>query len=361
LVLFFDFVSEYESIQKEIDAVIGRVLNKGWFILGKELELFEKEFSEYLGSKYCVGVASGTDAITMSLMALDIGRGDEVITTNMTAYPTITGIVRSGSIPVVVDILSDDGLINPDLIRKKINEKTKAIIPVHLYGQSCEMNKIIAIAREYKLKIVEDCAQATGSLFGEVKVGTLGNCGAFSFYPTKNLGAYGDGGAITTNDKSIFNKLLMIRNYGQSTRYNHDVNGLNSRLDELQAAILRIKLKYLDDWNEKRRQIAMYYNEKLENVEPIKENRYGRSVYHLYVIKTSNRENLQLHLNNNGIQTLIHYPIPINKQRAFSFQKDEYLTNSERFADEILSIPIHPKLRQEELKKIVKCIKEFKS
>jgi len=359
MILFNNFIFEYQSIKKEIDQAISKVLNSGWFILGKELEQFEKEFANYLNVKYCVGVGSGTDAITLSLMALDIGYGDEVITTNLTAFPTITGIFRSGAKPVVVDILIEDGLINPDLIEKKINKKTKAIVPVHLYGQSCEMNNIIEIARKNKLKIVEDCAQAAGSVYGNKKTGTLGDCGAFSFYPTKTIGAYGDGGAITTNCELLYKKLITMRNYGQSSRYHHDYDGLNSRLDEIQATILRIKLKYLDKWNNIRGQIAQCYNDNLKKVEPIRENHYGKHAYHLYVIQSSQREKLQVHLNKNGIQTLIHYPIPVNKQKAFYFQKDEKLPNAEKFSNEILSIPIRHSLQRKEVDKIIKCINEF--
>ena len=361
MILFNDFISEYRLIKKEINQAISNVLDSGWFILGKELEKFENLFAKYLGVKYLVGVGSGTDAITLSLMALGIGDGDEVITTSLTAFPTITGILRSGAKPVLVDVLLKDGLINPDLIEQKINKKTKCIIPVHLYGQSCEMDKIFTIVKRYNLKIVEDCAQAAGSLYGNNKTGTLGDCGAFSFYPTKNIGAYGDAGAISTNSEVLYKKLRMLRNYGQNSRYYHDLNGLNSRLDEFQAAILSVKLKYLDKWNEKRRQIAKNYNENLISVEPIKENHYGKHIYHLYVIKTLNRVKLQLHLQKNGIQTLIHYPLSINKQKAFPSQINEIFSNSEKLSNEILSLPIHPALKSTEIKKIVKCINEYSS
>jgi len=250
-------------------------------------------------------------------------------------------------------------LINTDLIEQKINKRTKAIVPVHLYGQSCEMNKINSIAKKYKLKIVEDCAQAAGSLFGNKKTGTIGDCGAFSFYPTKNLGGYGDGGIISTNNDLLYEKLIMIRNYGQSSRYLHDYDGLNSRLDEIQAAILRIKLKYLDEWNRKRRQIAQYYNENLKYAEPVTDNHYGKHIYHLYPIKIENRERMQIHLDSNRIQSLIHYPKPINKQKAFHYQKNENLINSEKFANEILSIPIHPNLNMKQIKKIVTSINKI--
>ena len=360
MIQFNDLADEYLSINKEIDDAISRVINSGWYILGKELESFERAFSSYLNSNYCIGVASGTDAISLSLMALNIGRGDEVITTNITAFPTVTGILRAGATPVVVDILPQDGLINQDLIEKKINKRTKAIVPVHLYGQCCQMTKIVKIANKFNLKIIEDCAQSAGATFRGLKAGTIGDCGAFSFYPTKNIGAYGDGGAIVTKHRCVYEKILKMRNYGQTSRYYHNSIGLNSRLDEIQAATLNVKLKYLDIWNNKRKLIAKYYNESLINVVKLKTNSYGKAVYHLFIIKSSKRKYLQNHLKKNNIQSLIHYPVPINKQQAFAFQKKEILTNSEKFADEILSIPIHPFLKKNDLKKIVECINGFK-
>lgn len=359
MVLFNDFISEYKTIKGEIDQAIAKVLNSGRFILGKELKQFEKEFADYLDVNYCVGTGSGTDAITLSLMSLKIGRGDEVITSNLTAFPTITGISRSGAKPVVVDVQINDGLINPDLIEREINKNTKAIVPVHLYGQSCEMNKIIAIAKKHKLKIVEDCAQSAGAVYYSAKTGTLGDCGAFSFYPTKNLSAYGDAGLIATNNELLYKKLLKMRNCGQNVRYEHQYNGINSRLDEIQAAILKVKLKYLDQWNVKRIETAHYYNQRMKNVVPIEENSYGKHVYHLYVIKTPDRKKLQSHLDKNGIQNFIHYPKPINKQKALNYQKDDKFNNSEKLVDVILSLPIHNLLKLEEKKKIIKCINEY--
>jgi len=360
MILFNDFASEYKSIKNEIDYAISKVCEKGWFILGEELEQFEKEFANKLDIKYCAGVASGTDAITISLMTLNIGDGDEVITTNLTAFPTITGIIRSGAKPVVVDISLEDGLINYKQIEQKINNKTKAIVPVHLYGQCCAMDPINEIAAKYDLKLIEDCAQSLGSSYKNMQSGTLGIMGAFSFYPTKNLGAYGDAGAIVTNSKKCYDKILMIRNYGQSNKFQHNSSGFNSRMDEIQAAILRVKLKYLEEWIKKRRQIAKYFDLNLKNVKPIKENQYNKHAYHLYVLKSPNRQNLFKHLKKNNIQSMVHYPKPVNKQKAFRYQKNQKFPNTEILVDKILSIPIHHMLKTKDVKNIVRCINEWK-
>jgi len=358
MILINDFVSEYESIKSEIDQAIQSVLQRGWFILGEEVKQFENEMAEYLGVAFCVGVASGTDALTLSLMALGVGAGDEVITTNLTAFPTIVGIVNAGATPVVVDCCLTDGLIDPQAIEKQITPKTKAIIPVHLYGQCCDMDHILHIAQDHNLKIVEDCAQACGAEYEGKKAGTMSHCAGFSFYPTKNLGAYGDAGAIVTNDENLYQKVVALRNYGQSSRYHHDERGINSRLDEIQAAILRVKLKYLDEWNEKRIAISEIYNAKLENVDLV-EKRYGKHVYHLYVIRSPKREQLQAYLRENNIQTLIHYPVSVSKQKAYTGKSSQSLKNSERLADEVLSLPIHPWMKEHEIEKVVDVICEF--
>ena len=359
MILFNDFSSEYQLIKNEIDDAVSGVFNRGRFIIGEELERFETELSQFLDVKFCVGVGSGTQALTLALMAHDIKTGDEVITTNFTAFPTITGIINSGSTPVVVDVKLRDGLIDPDAIEKKVNSRTKAIVPVHLYGKSCDMKSIMEIAVRHNLKIIEDCAQACGARYFGSKVGTIGDCGAFSFYPTKNLGAYGDAGAVVTNDNSIYKKLRLLRNHGQTSRYHHDLNGMNSRLDELQAAILRVKLKYLKNWNEKRIEIADYYDSKLKMITPFKVDSYCDQVYYLYVIRASNRDKLLNYLQKNGIQTFIHYPLPVNKQKSFFYQKSEEFVNSERLADEVLSLPVHPLLSQREVEKIVTSVNKF--
>lgn len=358
MIKFNDFVSEYKVIKHEIDQAISGVLRRGWFILGEELAQFEEELAEYLGAKYCVGVSSGTDALTLSLLALDIKPGDEVITANLTAFPTITGIINSGATPVVVDVRPRDGLIDPNAIQAQITPKTKVIIPVHLYGQCCDMSTLEKIASENNLKIVEDCAQACGSEYHGEKAGTFGRCGAFSFYPTKNLGAYGDAGAIVTNEESLDQRLRALRNYGETSRYNHLTRGYNSRLDEMQAAILRVKLTYLDTWNQKRINISKIYNENLKNVQTLNR-KQSKHIFHLYVIRTAQRDRLQEYLREHDIQTLIHYPVPASRQPAFNGKMGEPLEISNAMAEEILSIPIHPWLKKSDVEYVVDCVNSF--
>jgi dTDP-4-amino-4,6-dideoxygalactose transaminase len=361
MILFNDFSKEPATLKKEIKAAIGLVLDSGWFILGKNLAAFEANFAGYIGTKYAVGVASGTEAIALALMAHNIGLGDEVITTNITAFPTITGILQSGAKPVVVDVIGSTGLIDYHKIQQKITSNTKAIIPVHLYGQCCNLDEIKSVARQNHLVVVEDCAQSTGAVYKGLKCGSIGNCGAFSFYPTKNLGAYGDGGAVTTNSEEVYTKLLSLRNYGQTKRYHHETAGINSRLDEMQAAILNVKLKYLDEMNQQRQMIASVYRKQLQTVECLKEENYGIQSNHLFVVKSANRIKLMEHLLQNGIQSFIHYPIPVNRQKAFEWQKDETLEISDTFADAILSLPIYPGLSKNALNQIIRTINEFKS
>jgi dTDP-4-amino-4,6-dideoxygalactose transaminase len=353
VVRFDNFQEQYIFLKEEIDRAVHRVLESGWFILGKELEAFEAEFAHYIGCRFCAGAANGTDAIALALMAMDIGRDCEVITSDMTAFPTIAGIMKAGATPVTADISREDGLIDVREIEKKISPRTKAIIPVHLYGQSCDMDKIMELARAYGLEVIEDCAQSVGATYKSKKTGNIGIAGAFSFYPTKNLGAYGDAGAVTTDDENIYKKLLRLRNYGQRVRYYHDEFGFNSRLDELQAAILRVKLNYLDEWNEKRRTLAAAYREKLQAISCLEEREYGSPVYHLFIVKTDRRDALMEHLKSRRIQTLIHYPVPIHKQKGFPGTSQDEFPHSEGFADEILSIPMYPELPGKHLEQIV--------
>ncbi|MDR1699139.1 MAG: DegT/DnrJ/EryC1/StrS family aminotransferase [Prevotellaceae bacterium] len=359
MIAFNNFKAEYFSLQKEIDNAVQRVLQSGWYILGKEGEAFEQEFAAYIGADYCVGVANGTEAIALALMCLEIGAGDEVITTNLTAFPTITGIMQAGATSVVIDINPEDGLLNPTLIEARITPATKAIVPVHLYGQCCDMDTINAIAQKHGLKVVEDCAQAAGSEYRGKKAGVLGDLATFSFYPTKNLGAYGDAGAITTNSKVLYEKLLSLRNYGQTKRYYHDLQGINSRLDEMQAAILRVKLTYLDAWNNRRRAIAADYRKGLKGVDCLIEQPYGKGNYHLFVIKTPKRDALLEYLNNSGIDALIHYPVPINEQKSFLSQKEDEVLRTSSFADTILSLPVYPFLTDEEVNTIIQTVNQF--
>lgn len=356
-----DFKLSYKLEKKSIDSAIARVLKSGWFILGEELMNFEKNLAKYLEVKYAVGVANGTEAITLALVSLGIKRGDEVITTNMTAYPTIIGIEQTGAKAVLVDIDSKTGLIDPKDIIKHITKKTKAIVPVHMYGQSCNMDDILKISKKYKIQIMEDCAQSIGAKYKNKITGSFCRVASLSFYPTKNLGALGDAGAIITSDETIYRKLLKLRNYGQSIRYYHEEQGINSRLDEIQAAILSEKLKKLSHNIKQRRKIAKLYDATLKNIVYVPEAKNCFHTYHLYVIKHKKRDELQKFLKDNGVQSLIHYPVPINKQLAFKFQKKEKFPNTEKFTEEILSIPIYPELKLSQAKRIAMLINKFDS
>lgn len=358
---FGDLKREYEELKNELDDAVYKVMASGNFILGENMRKFEQSFADYCGAAYCAGCASGTEAIALALMAYGVSYGDEVITTNVTAVPTITGITMTGAQPNLVDVCKDTLLINPDLIEKNINSKTKAIVPVHLYGQPCDMDAIKKIAEKYSIPIIEDACQAHGSEYKGKKTGTLGNAACFSFYPSKNLGCYGDGGAVTTDSKEIYDKILMLRNYGQSKRYYHDSQGINSRLDEIQAAILNVKLSYLDKWNIRRQTISKMYKELIKNsdIEFITEKNYNVSNYHLFVIKTLDRDESIEKLQKKGILTLIHYPVNIHLQKAFSYlnyPKDSF-PESRNAAEKIISLPMFPQLTDTEVEYVCQCLK----
>lgn len=357
---FNDLSRQYKSIQKQLNRALNNVLKSGWFILGENVEIFEEDFADYVGKKYGIGVATGTDALFLSLLACGIKRGDEVITVSNTAIPTIVAISATGAIPVLVDI-NPFFTIDINKIEKKITDRTKAIIPVHLYGQSCQMDSILNIAKKNNLYVIEDCAQAHGSVYKRKQV-PFGDIGCFSFYPTKNLGAYGDGGMIVTNNAGLAQKLKLLRNYGETKKFTHIIKGYNSRLDEIQAAILRIKLKYLENWNRKRRNIAQLYNQLLRGIVLTpQEDIDARHVYHLYVIKTEKRNELQEYLFSKNIGTNIHYPIPVHLQKGYAdlgYKKGEF-PMSEKTAKEILSLPIFPELRENEILYICNSIRKF--
>lgn len=361
---FGDLTREYRSIGKEIDDAVNRTLSSGWYVLGKELEKFERKFADYVGTDYCVGCANGTDAITIALLALGIQNGDEVITQVNTCIPTVCGIVNSKAVPQFCDVENESLMINVEDLKNRITKKTKVIIPVNLYGASADYDSLINFADIMGIPIIEDCAQSHGSTFKDDFTGTFGAMGTFSFYPSKNLGAYGDGGAVVTNDESLYKNLLTARNYGQKKRYYHTSFGLNSRLDEIQAAILSVKLDHLDAWNNRRVEIAERYNKHFGNstkITPLKFSDDIRSVYHLYVIKTEDRENLAEHLSDKGVTTLIHYPVPCHLQEAYSYLG--YTTGdfpvAESNAAKILSLPIFPQLSNLEVDYTAKCVKEF--
>jgi dTDP-4-amino-4,6-dideoxygalactose transaminase len=362
----FETKSQYNLLRKEIDTAIERVLERSFFVLGEEVSAFEKEFAEYLGVKHVFGVANGTDAIQLALMACGVSSDDEVITTPHTALFTLLAISATGAKPVLVDIDPDTGLIDPELIEAAITHRTKAIVPVHLYGQSADLDTIVQIANNYSLFVVEDSCQAHGTTYKGKYTGTIGNVGTYSFYPSKNLGCYGDGGAVVTNDPEIADSLMRLRNGGQRERYNHELMGLNSRLDEIQAAILRVKLPYLKAWNVARRERAALYNRLLEGL-PLKtplEKGYGQHIYHLYVLKLSStivRNTFQIYLKELGIGTGIHYPIPAHLQIAYEWLGLDKgsLPQVEDTADRIISLPIFPELPIEHVEYIAESIQNF--
>lgn len=347
---------QYRSIEKDIGRALQKVFKKGQFILGENVKHFEEEFARYNSVKFSVGVGSGTEALHLALLAAGIKKGDEVITVANTAFPTIVAILLVGAIPVFVDIDPSTYNIDPGKIEKAITRKAKAILPVHLFGYPAEMEPIIDIAKRYGLYVIEDAAQAHGALYKSKKAGTFGDMGCFSFYPTKNLGAYGDGGAIITSNLKYYEKLKLLRNYGQRDRYNSVIFGVNSRLDEIQAAILRLKLKRLDIWNKKRRTIASIYGDYLDRNRFIlpEQKSYVEPAYHLYVIRAKKRDALRSFLKKNGIETQIHYPVPVHKQKAYSSLglKSYHLPITEGYSREIISLPIFPELSSSLVRRI---------
>ena len=360
---FVDLNKQYTHIKSEVDEAIARVIRNSSFIGGEEVSSFEEEFERYCDASYCVGVNSGTDALKFICMALDIKEGDEVILPVNTFIATALGVSSMGAIPVFVDC--DDGTYNIDTekIEEKITSRTKAIIAVHLYGQPAEMDSILSIAQRHKLYVIEDACQAHGAFYKNRRVGTFGIASAFSFYPGKNLGAYGDGGAVITNDAGISGKIKKLREYGQEEKYVHTEMGTNSRLDGLQAAILRVKLKYMDEWNEKRNNVAVCYHDSLKDLQiKLPETRPDSNhVYHLFVIETDSRDELLQFLKQKEIYCGIHYPVPLHFQgvyRELGYKAGDFPV-SERLASRILSLPIYPELGKTEVNYIKNAFDEF--
>lgn len=359
---FGDLKIHYNTYRQHIDAAVERVLSSGHFVLGPEGERFEREFESYLNAPYVVGCASGTEAIYLALAAAGVGPGDEVITVAHTAVPTISAISMTGARPCFVDISGSSYVMDVDEVESSITAKTRAIVPVHLYGQTVDLDPLLALAEKHGIPVIEDCAQSTGSTYRGRQSGTLARFGAFSFYPSKNLGAFGDGGAVTARSREDYEKLVMLRNYGQSKRYHHDIIGINSRLDELQSAILSAQLPFLDEWNERRRQIARLYDEGLKDVVVTPpESEGNRHVYHLYVIQTAGRDELQAFLAERGIQCLIHYPIPAHLQKAYAWlgHREGHLPTTEYVAKRILSLPMFPELNEGQIEMVVEGIRAF--
>lgn len=359
MVLLTDLKKEYCSIREELNINIQRVLNSGFYVLGEEVKKFEEDFSRYNGTGYTVGVNSGSDALFLALKSIGVGKGDEVITVSHTFTSTVDAIVRNGAEPVFVDIDPHTYCIDASNIEEKITEKTKAILPVHLYGHPADMDPICKLKEDYGLYVIEDACQAHGAEYNGEKAGSIGDMGCFSFYPTKNLGAYGDGGAVITDNEELKEKLVQMRNYGQSEKYHYDFVGVNSRLDELQAVILQTKLKYLDGWIESRQKNAEIYNELLRDSEVIVpvEKSYAKHVYHLYVIRSKNRDYLQKKLLKNNIQAQIHYPVPVHKQKAYSNLTNDFsLETTDQTCNEVLSLPLHPWMEDAEILKVTDCL-----
>jgi dTDP-4-amino-4,6-dideoxygalactose transaminase len=359
---FVDLQAQYQSIQAEVDQAMTCVLQRGDFILGEDVKLFEKEFAGFCNATHCIAVANGTDALHLALLAGGIGPGDEVITCTHTFIATVLAIHQAGAKPVLVDCEEKFYTIDVSKIEPAITSRTKAIIPVHLYGHPANMDPICEIARRHKLLVVEDACQAHGAEYNGRRCGTLGDIAAFSFYPGKNLGAYGDGGAIVTNRKELAERITLLRNYGQKAKYEHTLKGFNSRLDTLQAAILRVKLRHLEAWNEARRCAAAKYDALFANspVSTPKVASYARHVFHLYVVRTTWRQKLQATLDAASITHGIHYPIPVHLQPAFSdlgYGEGSFLI-AEAIAPMILSLPIFPEITDEQIQRVVAGCKQ---
>jgi len=359
----FNYIPVLKKIFEEINDAVKKVLESGNLILGPETERFELEFSRFSGSQHCIGVSSGTSALIIALMALGIGEGDEVITVSNTCVPTVSAIETVGAKPVFIDVGEIDLMMNAELIENAITERTKAIIPVHLWGQSVEIDKISAISKKHGLKVIEDCAQATGTLFQNRHVGNFGDVGCFSFYPTKNLGAYGDAGAVVTDNKELAEKLKKIRTYGYDENRIAHLLGTNARIAEIQAAILRVKLQYLSGWLKRKIEIADFYVKKISNKNIRLPHLYKNRThsFHQFVVRTENRDKLGQWLNSEGIEYGIHYQTPVHKMPYFKkrWSPMNKLVVTENAANEILSIPVHEALSDEDAGMVVEAVNNF--
>jgi dTDP-4-amino-4,6-dideoxygalactose transaminase len=364
IVPFIDLKTAHQELKNELDAAYQRVLGSGRFVLGEEVEAFEEEFAAYCEEKCCVGVGNGLDSLHLILRAYDIGPGDEVIVPAHTYIATLLAVSCAGATPVPVEPDESTFNINPERIEATISPRTRALIAVHLYGQSADMDPILDITRKYGLKVIEDAAQAHGARYKGRRVGGLGDAAGFSFYPSKNLGALGDAGAVVTNDDELAQRIRMLRNYGSRVKYYNELRGFNSRLDPLQAAFLRVKLKYLDEWNERRRSVACFYLDNLSDVHEVivpYVPEWAEPVWHLFVIRHPYRDRLQKWLTEARIGTMIHYPIPPHLSEAYKGhigRKGDYPV-AERLAETVLSLPMWPNLNKRMQRKVITRIKEF--
>ncbi|WP_347888811.1 DegT/DnrJ/EryC1/StrS family aminotransferase [Nitrosomonas europaea] len=358
---FLDLKALHQELKTELGAAFERVLDSGWYIVGRELESFEAQFAEYCGAAHCVGVGNGLDAIHLLLEAYGIGVGDEVLVPSNTFIATWLAVTRAGATPVAVEPDPHTYNIDPAALEAAITPRTAAIIPVHLYGQPADMDPVNRIAEHHKLIVIEDAAQAQGARYRDRLVGSLGHAAATSFYPGKNLGALGDGGAVLTSDAAIADRVRELRNYGSKVKYQHDKLGYNSRLDELQAAFLSVKLRSLDAWNNQRREIARRYKEGIHNAEIVTPSvpDWAAPVWHLYVVRTLHRDRLQQYLRECQIDTMIHYPVPPHRQRCYAEMTSLYLPIAEQLSAESLSLPIFPSMHGDEVDSVINAVNNF--
>jgi dTDP-4-amino-4,6-dideoxygalactose transaminase len=362
---FLDLGATYQELKFEIDQAIQRTLDSGWYIQGQEVSDFEQSFAQYVGAKDCIGLGNGLDALHLALRAMGIGPGDEVIVPSNTYIATWLAVSQTGARPIPVEPLESSYNLDPALLEQALTSRTKAIIPVHLYGEPADLDPILAFARAHSLFVLEDAAQAHGAKYKGMPIGNHGHAVAWSFYPSKNLGAFGDAGAITTSDSELAQRIRILGNYGSSVKYINEIQGYNSRLDPIQAAILGVKLKCLDTWNERRQRIAQKYLETLKNTSFILPTpaSCSQSAWHVFVIRTPQRQRLQDYLKEHGIQTLIHYPIPPHLQDAY--HNLGYLEGafpiSERIHQEVISLPIGPHLSDEHVQYVIDMLLEFDS
>jgi dTDP-4-amino-4,6-dideoxygalactose transaminase len=360
---FLDLKAQYRTIRDEVDTAIAQVIESTSFILGEAVERFETAFATYCGVQYSVGVDSGTSAVELALRAHDIGLGDEVITVANTFIATVLAISATGATPILVDIDPNTYNIDVQAVEAAITSRTRAIVPVHLYGQPADMDMLLKLAERHNLVLIEDACQAHGAVYKGKRAGSLGHAAAFSFYPGKNLGAYGDGGAVVTNDPQTADRLRMLRNYGQRQKYHQESVGYNRRLDSIQAAVLGVKLKYLDGWNQARREHAARLSHLLLEADVVtpQEANGAESVWHLYVVRTPDRDGLQQHLNKHQVSTGIHYPVPVHLQPAYGslgYRRGAFPV-TEQYADQILSLPMYAELSNEQLMRLAETIAEF--
>jgi dTDP-4-amino-4,6-dideoxygalactose transaminase len=367
---FVDLQAQYRAIKREVDEALARVVENAAFILGREVEAFETAFADYLGARFCVGVSSGTAAIQLALTACGIGAGDEVIVPANTFFATAEAVSTAGATPVFVDADPVSYTIDVNRLEAAITPRTRAIIPVHLYGQPADLDPIFEIAARHNLAVIEDAAQAHGTLYKGRRVGARGRANCFSFYPGKNLGAYGEGGAVVTNDEEVARRVRLLRDHGSEQKYRHDVIGYNFRLEGIQGAVLNVKLKYLDGWNDLRRAHAARYRELLAGAHDNsgasvlvlpQELPYARHIYHLYVVQTDERDALQKHLSDAGIQTGIHYPVPVHLQPAYQSlgHRAGDFPEAERQAARVLSLPMFPELSESQIARVAESVRAF--